>query len=470
MKTKSKSLMLAVCLLLVSATLLGTASYAWFSMNTEVNVDGIEVEAYSDSIFLEVSQKPADEYAVSTTFNNPKSYLRLATHGFVTTAYTLTATLIDTDTYFNTSNVYYEKVTYADSNERFVKVTGLDTASSLTNLYESPIFVKITDDNAVAGTGTYYEKLGTMYKKLTLDAAALVVGYYTLSPVYTVIDDATAVAETDKTYYSYADGAYTEFTVEVGVTNVNGKYTAAEITPIAAEANRVYNGTGTFYKKVGNDFYLESNLSLGTNLKGNYYTISGAQPIQDSAMQNFSGSAYIKNGDDYSLLGTFTNENIKKLLYFGRTYSDSTTSGNENGSVSVIKDEKLADYRLMNTVYLHNAVNTNDSRNLQAKFKVGGTSAVKNALRVLLVVSDNTTNAVVNTVTYNCGTDATAYGDGGTNIVNLLKGNMTETLKVDIYVYFDGTDAVADNQTDGVLALSGHSVEIEFTVDTPPYN
>ncbi len=63
---KTKKFLIAVCLLLVSATLLGTASFAWFSMNTEVSVDGIEVEAYSDAhihrYFEEVKEKGLTEH------------------------------------------------------------------------------------------------------------------------------------------------------------------------------------------------------------------------------------------------------------------------------------------------------------------------------------------------------------------------------------------------------------------------
>ena len=72
---KTKSLFIAICLLVVSATMLGTASFAWFSMNTEVAVDGIEVEAYSDSLFLEISKEKADNYNTSVSFAGEKEYL-----------------------------------------------------------------------------------------------------------------------------------------------------------------------------------------------------------------------------------------------------------------------------------------------------------------------------------------------------------------------------------------------------------
>lgn len=427
MKTKSKRLIFAICLLLVSATILGTASYAWFSMNTEVTVDGIEVEAYSDSLFLEVSQNETSDFATSTTFENDKAYLRLAKHGFVATAYTLTATLVSTDTYYDGETVYYEKVEYADSNLKYVVATGLDTASSLVGLYKAANFVRIDNQDAVADTATtYYEKIGTKYAKISKAQGEETVGCYTL-------------------------------------------------TDIDPETTGTYDGTGSYYKLAenGTDYYLVSNLSRGTNVKDKYYTLSSITAIStdttaDNNVTEFTGNAYVKSGNDYSLLGNFTDANIKNLLYFGRTYANDVNDveGNKNGTLSIIKEANLDDYRLMNTVYLRNAVNTNDSRNLRANFNITGESVVKSSLTVLLVVTDGS-GKLVNTVTYNNGT--TTYGSGDT-IINLLKGNTAETLTVDIYVYFDGSNADVNNQTDGVLELSGHGVEIEFTIDKPDYN
>ena len=66
-------------------------------------------------------------------------------------------------------------------------------------------------------------------------------------------------------------------------------------------------------------------------------------------------------------------------------------------------------------------------------------------------------------------TKTTTYGTGN-NIVNLLAGNKAQTLKVDVYVYYDGSDAAAMNATDGVLNLSGNEIEIKFTIDGVDYN
>lgn len=51
---KFKKLIPALCMLLISAVLMGTSTYAWFSMNTKVTATGMEVHAKSDSQFLQI--------------------------------------------------------------------------------------------------------------------------------------------------------------------------------------------------------------------------------------------------------------------------------------------------------------------------------------------------------------------------------------------------------------------------------
>ena len=53
----TRKLIPAFVMLLVSAVLMSTASFAWFAMNTQVTATGMEVKAKADSIFLEISGK-----------------------------------------------------------------------------------------------------------------------------------------------------------------------------------------------------------------------------------------------------------------------------------------------------------------------------------------------------------------------------------------------------------------------------
>lgn len=425
MKIKSKKLILAVCLLLVSAVMLGTASFAWFSMNTEVAVDGIEVEAYSDSLFLEISKEKATGYDTSISFAGEKQYLRLAKHGFVSEAYTLNENAIDTDTYYDGTTVYYEKVELADSNYKYVVATDLEAPESVAGLYKNPEFVKLGNGETFTDGGVYFEKTGSKYAQLTtVTAGDSAAGYYTL-------------------------------------------------TAIAAEgAGATYDSTAVYYKKAGNDYYKVDSIFQGTNVNG-YYTLTTLNPTVISDLTSVTGNAFVKTAaDEYSLLGNFdVATDISKMLYFGRAYSDTVTDGDKTDALNIIKDANLENYRYTKSIYLRNAQNTNDSRNLQVQFAVGGDSAITNAVRVVLVVYDVTsaTPVYVNKVEYSKATDSTAYGTGS-NIVNLLAGNKAQTLKVDVFVYYDGSDDIAKNATNGVLELSGNTVDIKFTIDGPDYN
>ena len=51
---KFKKLFPATCLLLVACTLMGTSTFAWFSMNKTVTATGMEIKAKSNTVFLQI--------------------------------------------------------------------------------------------------------------------------------------------------------------------------------------------------------------------------------------------------------------------------------------------------------------------------------------------------------------------------------------------------------------------------------
>ena len=61
---KFKKLIPALCMLLVSAVMLGSTTFAWFSMNTTVTASGMKVEATADQVYLQIQNKGT---AFSTT-------------------------------------------------------------------------------------------------------------------------------------------------------------------------------------------------------------------------------------------------------------------------------------------------------------------------------------------------------------------------------------------------------------------
>ena len=67
---KFKAIVPALAMLLVSAVLLGTSTFAWFSMNDEVSVSGLQITAKSDQVYLLIgteNDKAAIRNDVSTT-------------------------------------------------------------------------------------------------------------------------------------------------------------------------------------------------------------------------------------------------------------------------------------------------------------------------------------------------------------------------------------------------------------------
>ena len=56
MKKTALKLIPALCMLLISAMMLGTTTYAWFSMNTHVTAGNIRIEAKSNAMYLLINQ------------------------------------------------------------------------------------------------------------------------------------------------------------------------------------------------------------------------------------------------------------------------------------------------------------------------------------------------------------------------------------------------------------------------------
>ena len=63
----TRKLIPAMIMLLVSAVLMSTASFAWFAMNTQVTAEGMEVKAKADSIFLEIKGNQDTDWDVVGT-------------------------------------------------------------------------------------------------------------------------------------------------------------------------------------------------------------------------------------------------------------------------------------------------------------------------------------------------------------------------------------------------------------------
>ena len=430
MKIKSKKLILAVCLLLISAVMVGTASFAWFSMNTEVDVDGIEVEAYSDALFLEISDNGSDYDTSVTLGTGEATALRVITPVDVTTVYIVTATPASgfyTDS--NASTSYYvmgDTKTDSYSARNYIKVDNstLETATDLTTLFTATFTRTANNAKAVAGT-KYYEKENSSYTEVTVTTGASVYGLYTA----TITAGTGTYAGESTVYYAYDSSAKT--------------------------------------------YSVEPYLTRGTDLSKGYYTLTTASAdlaavttnlyIEDDNDNYVFVYEYVAPADPAEPEVDLTNE-----LFWGRSYSDTLGAPQSDNTLSVVKKASLANtYYYYDTVYLRNAKNTNDASDLRiADVEVSGkVNDLSNAIRVLFVATNGKGEVVKFTYSNRAG-----MPDAGQVLFSTLLGDEAEVVTVDMYVYFDGKDASVVTATGDAGILNGQSISVKFAINEHPYN
>lgn len=82
---KMRRMIPALCMLLVSAIMLSTASYAWFTMNTEVTASGMQIQAQADSsLVIGTAPLKSSDKAPKVEFNTGIQDLRPVTMNPVT--------------------------------------------------------------------------------------------------------------------------------------------------------------------------------------------------------------------------------------------------------------------------------------------------------------------------------------------------------------------------------------------------
>lgn len=436
MKRNMNKILGATAMLLVSVLMLGTASFAWFAMNTRSVANGLTVEAYSDSNFLEIS-KDNRTYDTDITYTTDNTgLLRLVTYKRFNTSeiVTIVATPVNSGTYAAGNNTPYYRAVQADTGINYIHVpmTEDDQPSSTKGLFKNPTFTLVTSDAKVTDDQNYYKFEKNSYVRVPLvDTSAK--GYY-------YGDIPTADTQSDE-----YDGQSDYYSFDT---------TTATFTP-------VYN------------------LHVGTDLT-QYYTIAEtAVTITDTKMGDGTTVYYLKNGNDYSYVGKVGDtEYLKNYLYWGRAYSDKADDHAENATLNIIDKAKSNEYYLQQTLYLRQAEGTNLANNLRVKdIRVSGaTNDLYETIRVLLVASSVTddTNTDIVTVLYDAGNDTyngVEHVEGEETVLfSKLLGNEAETIKVDVYIFFDGTDTDAKNTTLVGATLNGQSVEIEFTIDELSYN
>ena len=74
----ARKLLPAIAMLLISAVMMSTASFAWFSMNTTVTATGMQIEAKSDQTFLIISATNSTAETIQAEFDTNKTFSREA--------------------------------------------------------------------------------------------------------------------------------------------------------------------------------------------------------------------------------------------------------------------------------------------------------------------------------------------------------------------------------------------------------
>lgn len=445
---KKKALFPAAIMLLVSTLLLSTVSLAWFSMNTSVYVGGIEFEAYSDSLFLEISNSRDNGYAftIEDESAEEKSLRPISIGNLNGGALKVEFTEITDDTARfaapqdpQNPTVYYAKIAKSATNDSmpgfdYVAVNArLKAASDVAGYYNATdgkiLFTLITSGSYDSGANTkYYEKVGNAYKEKTLADGDRLFGLYTVTA-----NDGDECAEGE-----------------------------------CYEAGKLY------YEKKTDGYYPVGGLSLGSAL-GGYYTVS-SQSVATVA-DGVSCYYIVNNRGDYISLGTPAIDTTldETYTYWCRGYSSTLNSSEGDNTVGVVDTSRYTDatnpYYLYDVFYLRMASGASAADNLRVSaVSIEGEDSLISAIRVLFVAtSDNgaTARAEYNnrtkTITHLDGVDE--YGEG--ILFETLLGDMGEVVEVEVYIYYDGRDA--DVKTNGDMILSGQKLGITFSIDVPEY-
>ena len=482
MTRKTNKILAATAMLLVSLLMLGTASFAWFAMNTRSVADGLTVEAYSDSNFLEISSNEDNTFGINTTFQDASGLLRLVTPKFMEDGeiVTITATPI-TEGRYDGTGTYYKAV---DSDKAGSKLSysyannELKEPTATTNMYKDMEFVIVTSDELVTSNDTYYTFSKNTYTLTDLQNQSAK-GCY----VAVYYEAATSYSSTT-TYYQKNSGKFEKVADQSTVTSANVTDYYVRGNGFPNPDNSTYDGVSYYYKKVNTTgasaYAIVSGLELGTELKG-YYTVTETSVTVADATSNGTSVYYLKNvvtdaeGNtytDYSYIGAIPSGTIlANYLYWGRAYSNDPTKVQENNTLNIINESTDAtNYYLAKTLYLRQAEGTNNASNLRIEdVRIGGAkNELSDALRILFVAYSEHDKDTLVTYTYDPVADK--GDDPEVTLFKTLLGNEAETITVQVYVYFDGTDAVANNAQVAGAVLNGQTIEIEFAIEELSYN
>ena len=216
---KFTKLIPAFCMLLISAMLMGTSTFAWFSMNTTVTANGMKIKAKSDSASLVINEGTTFDKsgtAYTATASSDVTLLPVA-HGTVTNSNGTPSEITDKADMTDPTKWYYA---YANDNTTSTaKDKTAVTCTGLTNYIAKTSFsIGLNDKSADTAKGT---NLGVSKVQITTNAGIKVVvvcgtNIFTFDATNNgVVSDKVLANEVTKTgvvvdVYYFIDGNSTE--------------------------------------------------------------------------------------------------------------------------------------------------------------------------------------------------------------------------------------------------------------------
>lgn len=212
---KFKKLIPALCMLLISAVLMGTSTYAWFSMNTDVKASGMQVTAKSNSTYLLITNTK------DATGANPGSTTLGVEQKFSDTAKEVYPTAYTTTEITSGETTILANNWYTCNNKLSSAATGNETNYKNVALGDESYFAKYTVYLTLSKDSENWE--GTLNVKMARDegdqaVSAVVVingenfnftGTTLASQVTTGNVALTNATQVEVTIYVYLDGTST---------------------------------------------------------------------------------------------------------------------------------------------------------------------------------------------------------------------------------------------------------------------
>lgn len=479
---KSKRLVFAIVMLLVSAVMLSTASFAWFSLNTSVNASGIYFESYSDQLFLQISKNESSGYDYSIDFTDTAKSVRPVSYGSLSDdnpAYSVNFVKVESGNYVPAADgeeniLYYLKAVKNEGNDSrgeadYILINSkLKGPSSVAGYYDATVgnISFALQTHGVYTGGTYYEKVKNAYIPVVLDKGDELYGYYRISTTKTVEipDEETGEPVID---------------AETG-------YPVTETIDLACGDDAVYERGHLYFELRDSGYYSVGGLELGSALAG-YYKVEVPTPEEgeDELSEELVGEKvaseadgnteyFVKNiNGDYISLGVIEEGVMldESYTYWYRGYSNVPGDADSSNVSAVIDDGKYTyencPYYLYETVYLRMQYEGTEGENLRiSKVDVYGLDSLNDAIRILFVAT-NGKGEVAYATFDNERENKIEHGESGVLFERMLSGSQ-ETIKVEMYVYYDGTSDCVKTGHD--LVLSGHSISVGFEIDKPYYS